>query len=100
MVSDRAKKAKLARLLGMDTMGVVMPQEQLAQIVRQNTHRRNHRRTPQEAVVRTRQQGCTPRGTQRVRKLPQGGASLGKSTGRRRGATARVESRSRDRQAK
>ena len=77
MVSDRAKKATLARLLGMDTMGVVMPQEQLAQIVRQNTHRRNHRRTPQEAVVRTRQQGYTPRGTQRVRKLPQGGGSPG-----------------------
>ena len=40
MVSDRARKATLARLLGMDTMVVVMLQEQLDQIVRRNTQRR------------------------------------------------------------
>ena len=58
VVSDRAKKATLARLLSMDAMVVVMPQEQLAKIVRQNTHRGNRRRTPQEGVVRARQKGC------------------------------------------
>ena len=77
VVSDRAKKATLARLLGMDAMVVVMPQEQLTKIVRRNTHRGNRRRTPQEGVVRTRQQGCTPRGTHRVRKLPQGEGTPG-----------------------
>ena len=64
VVSDRAKKATLARLLGMDAIVVVMPQEQLAKIVRRNTHRGNRQRTPQEGVVRARQQGCIPRGTQ------------------------------------
>ena len=39
-------------------------QEQLAKIVRPNTHRGNCRRTPHEVVVRARQLGCIPRGTQ------------------------------------
>ena len=47
VVSDRAKRATLAKLLCMEALVVVMPQEHLAKIVRQDTHRENHRRTPQ-----------------------------------------------------
>ena len=77
VVSDRAKKATLVRLLGMEAMVVVMLQEHLAKIVRQKNHRGNRRRTPQEILVRARQQGWIPRGTQRARKLLQGEGSPG-----------------------
>ena len=77
VVSDRAKKATLARLVGMDAMVMVMPQEHLAKIVRRNTHRGNRRGTPHDVVARARQQGYIPRGTQRARKLPQGEGSPG-----------------------
>ena len=72
VVSDRAKKSTLAKLVGMDSTVVVMPQEQVAKIVIQNTHRVNRQTTPQEVLDRARQQGTIPRGTQRVKELPQG----------------------------
>ena len=39
VVSDRTEKSTLAKLLGMDATVEVMPQEQLAKIVGQNTHK-------------------------------------------------------------
>ena len=74
MVSDRAKRATLARLLGREALVVVMPQEHLAKAVMQDTHRENHRRTPQEVIVRARKHGWIHKGTQRARKLPRGEA--------------------------
>ena len=74
MVSDRAKRATLAKLLCMEALVVVMPQEHLAKIVRQDTHRENHRRTPHEVIVRARKQGDIPKGTQQARKLLRGEA--------------------------
>ena len=41
LVSDRAKKTTLARLLGMDATVVVMRQGQLAEIVKRNIHKGN-----------------------------------------------------------
>ena len=41
VVSDRAKKATLVKLLGMDATVVVMPQGQLAKIVKRNIHMGN-----------------------------------------------------------
>ena len=79
VVSDRAKKATLARLLSMDAMVIVMPQEQLAKTIRENTHRENCQRTPQKGIVRAKQHGCIPKGTQRARTLVQGERSPGAS---------------------
>ena len=46
VVSDRANKSTLVKLLGMDAMVVVMAQEHLAKIIRQNTNRGKGQRTP------------------------------------------------------
>ena len=64
----------LARGLGLEEMVVVMPQEHLAKNVMQDTHREDHRRTPQEVIARTKKQVGIPKGTQRARKLPLGEA--------------------------
>ena len=74
VVSDRAKRATLARLLGLEELVVVMPQEHLAKIVMQDTHREDHRRTPQEVIARARKHVWIPKGTQRARKLLRGEA--------------------------
>ena len=75
VVSDRAKKATLVRLLGMEAMVVVMLQEHLAKIVRQKNHRGNRRRTPQDVVVRARQQGeGSPRSQPRKEPGQKGGS--------------------------
>ena len=41
LVSDRAKKTTLARFLGMGATVLVMPQRQLAEIVKRNIHKGN-----------------------------------------------------------
>ena len=46
VVSGRAQKAILARLLGLEELVGIMPQEALAKIVMQDSHREDHRRTP------------------------------------------------------
>lgn len=60
MVSGRAKKATLARLLGLEEL-VVMPQEPLAKIVMQDTHREDHWRTPQDMIARARRHVWIPK---------------------------------------
>ena len=52
VVSGRAKKETLARLLGLEELVVVMPQEPLAKIIMQDAHREDHRRTPQDVIAR------------------------------------------------
>ena len=69
VVSGRAKKATLARLLGLEELVVVMPQEQLAKIVMQDAHRKDHRRTPQDVIARARRHVWIPKGTQLARKV-------------------------------
>ena len=62
----------LARAVGLEELGVAKPREHLAKVVRQDNHREDHRRTPQEAIARTRKQVGIPKGTQQARKLLQG----------------------------
>ena len=69
IVSGRAKKATLARLLGLEELVVVMPQEQLAKIVMQDAHREDQRRTPQDVIARARGHVWIPKGTQLARKV-------------------------------
>ena len=72
LVSDRAKKTTLARVLGMDATVVVMPQGQLAEIVKRNIHKGNRKKAPQREIVWAGQQGGIPKGTQRAGGRPQG----------------------------
>ena len=72
VVSDRAKRATLVRLLGLEELVVVMPREHLAKIVMQDTHREDHRRTPPDVIARERKHLWIPKGTQRARKLLRG----------------------------
>ena len=82
VVSDRAKKATLARLLGMDATVVVMPQGQLAMIVKRNIHKRNCPKKTRRRVARERQEGGMPRGTQCAGEMPQGERSPERQPGK------------------
>ena len=71
-MSDRAKKTTLARVLGMDATVVVMPQGQLAEIVKRNIHKGNRKKAPQREIVWAGPQGGIPKGTPCAGGRPQG----------------------------
>ena len=93
LVSDRAKKTTLARVLGMDATVLVMPQGQLAEIVKMNIHKGNCKRTPQRRVARARQQGGIPKGTQHAGERPQGEGSPERQPGKDPGQEERSYSK-------
>ena len=69
VVCGRAKKAVLARLLGLEELLVVMPSEQLARRVMEDSHREDHRKTPQDILARSRRHFWIPRGADLARKV-------------------------------
>ena len=69
IVRGRARKADLARLLGVEELPVVMCSETLARVVMQDAHREDHRRDPKDVLARARKSLWIPRGGQLARKV-------------------------------
>ena len=82
LVSDGAKRTTLARLLGMDATVVVMPQGQLAEIVKRNIHKGNCKKAPRRRIARARQQGGIPKGIQHAGEMLQGERSPERQPGK------------------
>ena len=53
-VEGRAQAADLARLLGVPRLRIIMPSERLAELILRSCHEEDHRRSPQDAVARSR----------------------------------------------
>ena len=51
IVDGRVRKAELARILGLEELCVVLPEERLANLVMMEAHKEDHSNTPQDVMA-------------------------------------------------
>ena len=68
VVDGRVRKEVLARLLGVEYLPVILPQERLAELVLTDAHLEDHNRDPQNIMARARRHLWIPKGTATAKK--------------------------------